>query len=86
MRTIATSKPIRGRSIERKPTGFLCQTHINSQVTTPGIAAPMRHPAGFACHARMTEPRENHASAVVIPQEGQSRPVSTEKAQGPSPS
>lgn len=72
--------------MERNPRGLPSQTQARIQETTPGIAAPMKQPAGFARHARETEPRENHASEVVIPQDGQRRPVRTEKAQGPSPS
>jgi hypothetical protein len=84
--TTDTSSPIRGLSMDRKPTGFLNQEQSTSQDATGTLSRAIKHPAGLACHEWPRSPRANQANDVVIPQVGQRRPVSTANAQGPSPS
>jgi hypothetical protein len=85
-RTIAKRSPMRGRSIDRKPTGLPSHTQTKSQVETGPIRKAIKLPAGLARHDAPSEPRVNQANAVVIPQVGQRRPVTVANVQGPRPS
>ena len=72
--------------MDRKPTGCLYHAQSTSQHETGKVSRAIKQPGGLARHAWATRPRENQANDVVIPHEGQGRPVRTANAQGPSPS
>jgi hypothetical protein len=78
--------PMSGSARERKPIGSFAIALATNQATMGMDNSANRHPAGLACHERPIRPRTNQANEVVIPQVGQSRPVTTANAQGPSPS
>jgi hypothetical protein len=73
--TAPASRPRRGPSRERNPTGSLTTALDTNQAISGTVSRAKTNPAGFACHERSTLPRTNHANAVVMPQVGQSRPV-----------
>ena len=84
--TVATTKPIKGTSNDRHPTGRPRAAPATSQGIKTAQVGASRLPAGLARHERSNRPRTNQANAVVIPQAGQRSPVTSANAQGARPS
>ena len=81
----ARSRPIKGPESDRNPTGSARTAHASNQTIKGTDSAANRQPAGLARHDRSIRPRTNQANAVVMPQVGQSRPVTRGERTGPEP-
>ena len=66
--------------------GLLEPAQEISQTETGTISRAIKQPGGLARHDCPSSPRENQAERVVIPHEGQRRPVRAANAQGARPS